>query len=69
MAAGAWVVGPRYDTLLLFTASLRVPALWWAQLPFAALVPLYVSDDARFWRFNLYPERGRWLRLFAPKPA
>ena len=40
-----------------------------AQLPLAFVVAMHYYVDARVWRFNLYPERGRWLRLFAPKPA
>lgn len=40
-----------------------------AQLPLAFVVALHYYVDSRMWRFNMYPERGKWLRLFKPKPA
>jgi hypothetical protein len=39
-----------------------------AELPLAFVVAMHYYVDARIWRFNNYPERGKWLRLFKPKP-
>ena len=40
-----------------------------AELPLAFVVAFHYYVDSRMWRFNLYPERGKWLRLFGPRPA
>ena len=40
-----------------------------AQLPLAFVVAMHYYVDSRMWRFQMYPERGKWLRLFKPKPA
>jgi len=39
-----------------------------AELPLAFVVAMHYYIDSRMWRFPLYPERGRWLRLSAPRP-
>ncbi len=36
-----------------------------AQLPLAFVVAMHYYVDSRMWRFQMYPERGRWLRLRA----
>jgi hypothetical protein len=40
-----------------------------AELPLAFVVAMHYYVDSRLWRFNLYPERGRWLRLSGPRAA
>ncbi len=59
MGYGIFVFAPR----AVFTHT-RV-----AELPLAFVVAMHYYVDSRLWRFNLYPERGRWLGLARPRPA
>jgi hypothetical protein len=53
---------------LLYGVALFLPRLLagrsrFAELPVTVIVALHYYVDGRVWRFDLYPERGRWLRL------
>lgn len=59
----------RYVTVsMLYGVALFLPRLLagrsrFAELPVTLIVALHYYVDGRVWRFDLYPERGRWLRL------
>lgn len=64
-----WIYGAvslLYGIVILLPFAL-MPQQLLAALPLYFFVAFHYYVDARMWRFQVYPERGRWLRLFPLK--
>ncbi|MBS2024863.1 MAG: hypothetical protein JST92_20900, partial [Deltaproteobacteria bacterium] len=48
---------------VIFLPRLLVGRTRFGELPVTLVVALHYYVDGRAWRFDLYPERGQWLRL------
>ena len=52
---------------IIFAPRVAFPSSRLAELPLVLVVVMHYYIDGRLWRFSLYPERGRFLRLFSTR--